>query len=30
VFTINGNETIAEPEIPEPVKDVLMKLSSGH
>lgn len=30
VITINGNETIAEPEIPEPVKDVLMKLSSGH
>ena len=30
VITINGNETIAEPEISEPVNDVLMKLSSGH
>jgi len=30
VITINGNETIAEPETPESVKDILKKLSSGH
>lgn len=30
VITINGNQTFADPEIPESVIDVLKILSSGH
>lgn len=30
IVTINGRELLAEPEVPEPVKTVLIKLGSGH
>jgi hypothetical protein len=30
IVTINGNEFVAEPEIPDPVKIMLNRLSSGH
>ena len=30
IVTINGREMLAEPEVPEPVKSLLNKLSSGH
>jgi hypothetical protein len=30
IVTINGNEFLAEPEIPDPVKIMLNRLSSGH
>jgi transposase len=30
IVTINGNEFLAEPEIPDAVKPVLNRLSSGH
>jgi len=30
IVSINGRELLAEPEVPEPVKTVLIKLGSGH
>jgi hypothetical protein len=30
IVTINGNEFLAEPEIPDAVKSVLNRLGSGH
>lgn len=30
IITINGNEIVAEPDIPKAVEDVLKKLTSGH
>ena len=30
VITLNGNEVVAEPEIPKSVRSILIKLSSGH